>query len=131
MDDDVLYQILVVLKDSLCRLREEDPDKKSGSRPVGGKPVTANEVAGTNGGSAGRKSRVDMSLVLAIINCLINVIPGIPSRSRFSRSLFWLAMALIQVGDEIALPSVQLLQVILRYLDNHSFFEQEAPETFS
>ena len=55
--------------------------------------------------------------------CLTNIVENLSKGSRYLRQMFWLSMALIQIGHiPIFQSAVNLLQVTLRTLESHNFF---------
>jgi len=71
-------------------------------------------------------SENDCSLIISIIMCLTNIVENLPRESRYFRPMFWLAMALVQIGHIPVFPSaIRFLQVLLRAMDTKGFFADE------
>lgn len=69
----------------------------------------------------------DSNLIVSIMMCLSNVIDNLPADSRYLRSLFWLAIALVHMRHPaIFSPAVEFLQSVLRALDAHKLFAKRA-----
>ncbi|KAI7872193.1 hypothetical protein BDF14DRAFT_1757760 [Spinellus fusiger] len=69
-------------------------------------------------------NKIDSSLIVSILMCLKNIIGSIPADSRYLLSLFWLAIALVQMGSApIFTMAVEFLRSVLLALDAHHFFE--------
>lgn len=65
----------------------------------------------------------DSSLITSIMMCLSNVIDNLPADSRYLIHLFWLAIALVQIGHPSTFPiAVQFLHSVLRALDSRKLF---------
>ncbi|KAF7730429.1 Ras GTPase activating protein ira2 [Apophysomyces ossiformis] len=72
-------------------------------------------------------NETDPSLIISIMMCLSNVIDNLPANSRYLKSLFWLAIALVQMNHPaIFATAVQFLQSVLRGLDAHKLFTQDS-----
>ncbi|KAG0178831.1 Ras GTPase activating protein ira2 [Apophysomyces sp. BC1021] len=72
-------------------------------------------------------NETDPSLIISIMMCLSNVIDNLPANSRYLKSLFWLAIALVQMNHPaIFATAVQFLQSVLRALDAHKLFIQQS-----
>ncbi|RIB13611.1 hypothetical protein C2G38_1974674 [Gigaspora rosea] len=68
----------------------------------------------------------DCSLIISIIMCLTNIVENLPPDSRYLSRMFWLAMALVQIGHIPIFPSaINLLHEVLKTLDNHNCFATE------
>ncbi|CAI2171919.1 2043_t:CDS:2 [Funneliformis geosporum] len=68
----------------------------------------------------------DCSLIISIVMCLTNIVENLPADCRYLQSLFWLAMALVQISHIPVFPSaINLLNVVLKALDVHNFFANE------
>ncbi|CAG8759187.1 33627_t:CDS:2, partial [Racocetra persica] len=68
----------------------------------------------------------DCSLIISIVMCLTNIVGNLLSDSRYLQPMFWLAMALVQIGHIPIFPSaINLLHEVLKTLDNHGFFATE------
>ncbi|KAI8643392.1 hypothetical protein BD408DRAFT_414835 [Parasitella parasitica] len=71
----------------------------------------------------------DSSLITSIMMCLSNIIDNLPTNSRYLLQLFWLAIALVQVGHPATFPTaVQFLQSVLRALDSRKLFADRSIE---
>ena len=65
-------------------------------------------------------------LIVSIIMSLCNIVAGLPEDSRYLRPMFWLAMALIQIGHQpIFQSALTLLTVVLRTLNGQGCFDDE------
>ncbi|KAJ3055682.1 Ras GTPase activating protein ira2 [Rhizophlyctis rosea] len=65
-------------------------------------------------------------LIVSIIMSLCNIVAGLPEDSRYLRPMFWLAMALIQIGHQpIFQGALTLLTVVLRTLNGQGCFDEE------
>jgi neurofibromin 1 len=65
----------------------------------------------------------DPNLVLSIMMCLKNIVESLPSDSRYLLSLFWVAVALVEVNNGPTFSmAVELLLAILRALDANDYF---------
>lgn len=94
IDDDLLFQILIVLRNELGRFDENNP-----------------------------------YLVISILMCLTNIIDNLSANSRYLKSLFWLAIAMIQMNhNSIFSYAVKLLHGVLRTLDSHKCFDTRSVE---
>ncbi|RIA90709.1 hypothetical protein C1645_875920 [Glomus cerebriforme] len=68
----------------------------------------------------------DCSLIISIVMCLTNIVENLPADCRYLQSLFWLAMALVQISHIPVFPSaINLLNVVLKALDVNGFFADE------
>ncbi|CAG8508989.1 2177_t:CDS:10 [Funneliformis mosseae] len=68
----------------------------------------------------------DCSLIISIVMCLTNIVENLPADCRYLQSLFWLAMALVQISHIPVFPSaINLLNVVLKALDVNNFFANE------
>ncbi|CAI2169037.1 10253_t:CDS:10, partial [Funneliformis geosporum] len=68
-------------------------------------------------------SENDCSLIQSIIMCLTKIVEKLSRESRYLRPMFWLTMALIQIGHiPIFQSAVNLLHVVLRALEAQNFF---------
>ncbi|KAL7314719.1 hypothetical protein PS15m_006255 [Mucor circinelloides] len=94
IDDDLLFQILIVLRNELGRFDENNP-----------------------------------YLVISILMCLTNIIDNLSANSRYLKSLFWLAIAMVQMNhNSIFSYAVKLLHGVLRTLDSHKCFDTRSVE---
>ncbi|GAN04298.1 conserved hypothetical protein [Mucor ambiguus] len=94
IDDDLLFQILIVLRNELGRFDQNNP-----------------------------------YLVISILMCLTNIIDNLSANSRYLKSLFWLAVAMIQMNhNTIFSYAVKLLHGVLRTLDSHKCFDTRSVE---
>src|SRR5581483_6353987 len=76
-------------------------------------------------------SENDCSLIQSIIMCLTNIVENLSKGSRYLRQMFWLSMALIQIGHiPIFQSAVNLPQVTLRALESHNFFVKKDLSSF-
>lgn len=74
-------------------------------------------------------NETDSSLIVSIMMCLSNIIDNLPSDSRYLLELFWLAIALVQVGHPaIFQTAVRFLQSVLQALDTRKLFDQRSIE---
>ncbi|KAI8363872.1 hypothetical protein EDC96DRAFT_558843 [Choanephora cucurbitarum] len=74
-------------------------------------------------------NETDSSLIVSIIMCLSNIIDHLPANSQYLLQLFWLAIALVQVGHaSIFQTAVQFLQSVLRALDARNLFVSRSIE---
>nr|CAG8557750.1 86_t:CDS:10 [Entrophospora candida] len=72
----------------------------------------------------------DCLLIISIVMCLTKIVENLPKESNYLRPMFWLAMALVQIGHITIFPSaINLLQVVLRALDQHNLFTNQNLET--
>ncbi|OZJ06244.1 hypothetical protein BZG36_00849 [Bifiguratus adelaidae] len=72
----------------------------------------------------------DAGLIISILMCLRNIVPNVPEDSRYIRQLFWLSIALLQMGQLVIFPAaVELLQAVLRAMDNADAFADESLAT--
>ncbi|KAI9317519.1 hypothetical protein BX666DRAFT_2026794 [Dichotomocladium elegans] len=70
-------------------------------------------------------NETDSNLIVSIMMCLSNVIDNLPADSRYLRSLFWLAISLVQMRHQATFtPAVEFLQSVLRALDAHNLFSR-------
>ncbi|KAI8974377.1 hypothetical protein BDB01DRAFT_807208 [Pilobolus umbonatus] len=68
-------------------------------------------------------NETDSTLIVSIIMCLTNIINNLPTDSRYLLQLFWLAVALVQVGHQgIFEAAVKLLHAVLKALDARQLF---------
>lgn len=68
----------------------------------------------------------DSQLIVSIVMSLCNIVGGLPSDSRYLRPMFWLAVALIQIGHQpIFHAALSLLVVVLRTLNQQGVFDSE------
>ncbi|RUS29150.1 hypothetical protein BC938DRAFT_480989 [Jimgerdemannia flammicorona] len=68
----------------------------------------------------------DCNLIISIMMSLKNIVDNLPSDSRYLQQLFWLAIALVQVGHVVTFPpAVNLLEAVLRSLDANGSFNDE------
>jgi neurofibromin 1 len=68
-------------------------------------------------------NETDSSLIVSIMMCLSNIIENLPDDSRYLLHLFWLAIALVQIGHpDTFQAAVEFLQSVLRALDSRKFF---------
>ncbi|KAI7885566.1 hypothetical protein K492DRAFT_234094, partial [Lichtheimia hyalospora FSU 10163] len=64
------------------------------------------------------------SVVLGIVMCLRNMVSSLPKHSRYLVSLFWIAIALIQLGDEALFPyALELAISVVRTLNDRHLFQ--------
>ncbi|CAG8444039.1 5054_t:CDS:10 [Acaulospora morrowiae] len=71
-------------------------------------------------------SETDCSLIVSIVMCLTKIVENLTENSKYLRQMFWLAMALIQIGHIPIFPSaVHLLLTVLRSFDAHNFFAEK------
>lgn len=95
IDDDLLFQILIVLRNELARFNESNP-----------------------------------YLIISIMMCLTNIIDNLSANSRYLKSMFWLAISMIQMNhSSIFSYAVKLLHVVLRTLDTHKYFDNYSVES--
>ncbi|KAF7721136.1 Ras GTPase activating protein ira2, partial [Apophysomyces ossiformis] len=65
----------------------------------------------------------DSALIISIMMCLRNIIDNLPANSRYLQSLFWLAIALVQMSHPATFSTaVEFLQSVLRALEAHNMF---------
>jgi len=96
VDDDLLYQILVALRNALALY-----------------------------------DQTECTYIISIIMCLTNVIENLPLDSRYMSSMFWLGMALIQIGNiPLFQGALNLLQVVLRTLEANECFVDETVSSY-
>ena len=63
-------------------------------------------------------TEADDVLIVSMLRCLSRIIPGLLSSSRYSSSLFWLAVGLLQLGYiPLFAASLELMLTALRALD--------------
>lgn len=71
----------------------------------------------------------DSSLITSIMMCLSNIIDNLPSDSRYLLHLFWLAVALVQIGHPATFQTaVKFLHSVLRALDARKYFAHQSIE---
>jgi len=88
MDDDLVYQILISLSNTLMHFQESDT-----------------------------------VLIVSMLRCLARVIPGLLPDSRYAPTLFWLAVAVLQLAYiPLFAPALELLLTTLRHLDANGHF---------
>lgn len=69
------------------------------------------------------------NLIISIMMCLTNIIDNLPTDSRYILHLFWLAVALVQIGHPaIFQTAVELLHSVLRALDSRKIFAHKTIE---
>lgn len=96
VDDDLLYQILVALRNALALY-----------------------------------DQTECTYIISIIMCLTNVIENLPLDSRYMSPMFWLGMALIQIGNiPLFQGALNLLQVVLRTLEANECFADETVSSY-
>ncbi|TPX48503.1 hypothetical protein SeLEV6574_g01999 [Synchytrium endobioticum] len=72
----------------------------------------------------------ECQLTVSIIMALCNIVGGLTDDSRYLRTIFWLAIALLQIGHvPIFQSALLLLQVCLRTMENQGLFEEEGIST--
>ncbi|KAI8981655.1 hypothetical protein BDF20DRAFT_955314 [Mycotypha africana] len=92
IDDDLMFQILTVLRNELARFDEKNP-----------------------------------CLVISILMCLTNIIDNLSDTSRYLKSIFWLAVAMVEMNhSQIFSYAVNLLHAVLRTLDTHNCFQKSS-----
>ncbi|ORX55578.1 hypothetical protein DM01DRAFT_1320819 [Hesseltinella vesiculosa] len=65
----------------------------------------------------------DASLVTSIMMCLTNVIDSLPRSSQYLLPMFWLAIALVQMGHPSTyIPALRFLRAVIVALDSHKIF---------
>ncbi|KAJ3298331.1 Ras GTPase activating protein ira2 [Borealophlyctis nickersoniae] len=65
-------------------------------------------------------------LIVSIVMALCNITGGLPADSRYLRPMFWLAVALIQIGHQpIFHSAVSLLHEVLRTLNGQGCFDAD------
>ncbi|KAI8972992.1 hypothetical protein BDB01DRAFT_839035 [Pilobolus umbonatus] len=65
----------------------------------------------------------DCNLVLSIMMCLKNIVGSLPSDSRYLLSLFWVAIALVQMNNStIFCMAIELVLAVIRALETHEYF---------
>lgn len=63
------------------------------------------------------------TVVLGIVMCLRNMVSSLPKHSRYLVPLFWIAIALIQLGDESLFPyALELAISVVRTLNDRHLF---------
>lgn len=68
----------------------------------------------------------DCHLIVSIVMCLCEIVGGLSVDSRYFRPMFWLALALIQIGHVPVFQSaLSLMVIVLRSLDERGCFERE------
>ncbi|KAJ1654692.1 Ras GTPase activating protein ira2 [Dispira simplex] len=73
----------------------------------------------------------DTNLVHSIVRCLTKLVDKLPMDSQFLPSMFWLALAIVQIGNVTLFTSgLALMDEVLRALDRHSFFDNMEPYQF-
>ncbi|KAI8050945.1 hypothetical protein BDF22DRAFT_745143 [Syncephalis plumigaleata] len=73
----------------------------------------------------------DCSLIVSIVMCLTSIAENLDASSKYLRQLFWLAIALIQIGHVPLFPSaLNLMEVVLQTLEDNGFFQDELPADF-
>ncbi|CAJ0643714.1 10011_t:CDS:10 [Entrophospora sp. SA101] len=77
-------------------------------------------------GALNQFDQEDCLLVISILMCLTNIVKNLPIESRYLQKMFWLAMALIQIGHvPIFQSALGLLHSVLYSLDSKGFFIHE------
>ncbi|KAG1458627.1 hypothetical protein G6F46_006647 [Rhizopus delemar] len=69
----------------------------------------------------------DPNLVLSIMMCLKNIVESLPPDSRYLLSLFWVAVALVEINNgPIFSMAIELLLSVLRAIDSAGYFTGES-----
>jgi neurofibromin 1 len=69
----------------------------------------------------------DPSLIISIMMCLTNIIDSLPPDTQYLLPMFWLAIALIQMGHPSTFSTAtRFLQAVLRALDTRKLFAQRS-----
>jgi len=67
--------------------------------------------------------KLDQDLPLSLIICLTRLFEHLPSRSKYFKPMFWLAMVLLEIDEpSLFAVAIGLLEVVLKSLDNHDCF---------
>ncbi|KAI9597754.1 hypothetical protein BDF19DRAFT_434347 [Syncephalis fuscata] len=73
----------------------------------------------------------DCNLIVSIVMCLTSIAENLDGSSKYLQQLFWLAIALIQIGHVPLFPSaLNLMEVVLQTLEDNGFFHEELPADF-
>ena len=73
----------------------------------------------------------DCRLIVSIVRCLCYIVTNLPLESRYFKTMFWVAMSLIQIGHTpIFQSALTLLQVVLKLLDDRECLAKEDIRTF-
>lgn len=92
IDDDLMFQILIVLRNDLAHFDEKNSE-----------------------------------LVISILMCLKNIVNNLSASSRYLKSMFWLAISMIQMNHNIIFPhAVNLLRASLQNMDAQKLFDQKS-----
>ncbi|KAG0224055.1 Ras GTPase activating protein ira2, partial [Actinomortierella wolfii] len=71
-------------------------------------------------------SEADTNLISSIVMCLTNITANLPADSRYLLQLFWLALGIVEIGQtQLMTHGLELLQVVLKVLDEKGFFLEE------
>ena len=69
-------------------------------------------------------------VIVSMLRCLCGIVPAIAETSRYVCSLFWLAVALLQVSHlGLYVEATWLLKVTLEYMERHDVFKTNSVET--
>ncbi|KAG0221205.1 Ras GTPase activating protein ira2 [Mortierella sp. GBA43] len=68
----------------------------------------------------------DCNLIASIVMCLTNITVNLPGESRYLQHMFWLGLAIIEIGHvPLFTFALELLQAVLKVLDAQGFFIHE------
>lgn len=77
-----------------------------------------------------KASETNTIVIVSMLRCLCRIVPAIAETSRYVRSLFWLAVALLQVSHlGLYAEATWLLKVSLEYMEQHNLFKNSSVET--
>ncbi|KAI0230569.1 Ras GTPase activating protein ira2 [Massospora cicadina] len=70
----------------------------------------------------------DCNLIVSIVLCLSNIIENLPEDSRFLQPMFWLGIAIVQIGHmPLVASAVNLLEVVIRRMNEYAMFRLHPP----
>lgn len=73
----------------------------------------------------------DTNLIISIVMCLTNISANLAANCKYLQQLFWLAVSLLQIGHvPLFPPALNLMQVVLRNLEENRFFMNESPSAY-
>jgi hypothetical protein len=76
-------------------------------------------------------NETDCNLICSIIMSLSSMVESCSVESKFLRHLFWLGIAIAQIGHiPLFIQSLTLVQTVLRNLSSKGYFVQESPNDF-
>lgn len=73
----------------------------------------------------------DCRLLISIVRCLCFTVGNLSTESKYFKSMFWLAISLLQIGHAPVFQSaLALLHVVLKLLDERGVFAKEDPRMY-